>query len=157
MAREGVLHDEVENRPRTVDIEFGPIHFVHLHPAHRHPDHLRITEVLRAMGGEGHRGSKRCDQSEIDQMRAAVMDDDVVGFDILVPETVAVIPIKRRDQVDLVTEHFRERASPQSIFGTDRVRFPHDGTKVVTRVIGHGVPELRVIEFVGKNQSETLC
>ena len=65
-----------------VDVELGAVHFVHFHAAKSHANHLGVTEILRAVRGERHGAAHGRHQAEVDQVRRALMHNDVVGLDV---------------------------------------------------------------------------
>ena len=74
-----------------------------LYSTQRLTNEFRVTEVLRAMRRECHRGTHGRHETEVDQVCVRVIlasiDDNVVGLDVLVPELRVVVGIERDEQV----------------------------------------------------------
>jgi hypothetical protein len=153
---ERVLEDEVEHGPDGVDVELRAVDLVHLHAAERLPHHLGVAEVLGAVGREGHRRPQRRDETEIDEVGAAVVDDDVLGLDVLVPEAPAVIDRELREQVGDVARHLPHLRLAEPAGARLAVHLPRDDPEVLARVVGHHVEEPHLVHVVLEHETELL-
>ena len=88
-------------------------------------------------------------------MRDAVVHDDVLRLDVLVPEPLSVIPIEGLQQIDFETEHVPQGGTTEPVLvASIMMGSSDDFSQMISGVVGHRVPEAAFVEPVIQHEPQ---
>src|SRR5690606_21254283 len=104
----------------------------------------------------GHGGAQGRDESEVDDVGAAVVDDDVLGLDVLVPETAVVVGVKGFEHIADVAQDAAQGGLVEAGVASAGVLVADDGAQAFAGDVGHDVVEAFGGELVLEDQAQLL-